>query len=62
MIILGDGPLRIELEALIAELDLTNLVDLPGYVGNPLKYFARADVFVLSSHVEGPAEMYSSKP
>ncbi|WP_133512496.1 glycosyltransferase [Candidatus Thiosymbion oneisti] len=53
LIILGDGPLRIELEALIAELDLTNLVDLPGYVGNPLKYFARADVFVLSSHVEG---------
>lgn len=53
LLILGDGPLRTELETLIAELDLTDLVSLPGYVENPLKYFAQADVFVLSSHVEG---------
>ena len=51
--ILGDGPLRTELEALIVELDLSKVVSLLGYVENPLKYFARADVFVLSSHVEG---------
>ena len=53
LMILGDGPLRAELEALIIELGLEDVVSLLGYVENPLKYFARADVFVLSSHVEG---------
>lgn len=53
LVILGDGPLRPELEALIVELGLTDVVSLQGYVENPLKFFARADVFVLSSHVEG---------
>ena len=53
LMILGDGPLRFELEALIIELGLKEVVRLLGYVENPLKYFARADVFVLSSHVEG---------
>lgn len=53
LMILGDGPLRAELQALINELGLSDVVSLLGYVENPLKYFARADVFVLSSHVEG---------
>lgn len=53
LVILGDGPLRKELETLIVELDLSNVVSLLGYVENPLKYFMRADIFVLSSHVEG---------
>lgn len=53
LIILGDGPLRHELEALIIEQGLQDTVELHGYVANPLKFFARADVFVLSSHVEG---------
>ena len=53
LMILGDGPLRSELEALIIALGLEAVVSLLGYVENPLKYFARADVFVLSSHVEG---------
>jgi glycosyltransferase involved in cell wall biosynthesis len=53
LVILGDGPLRAELEALIKKLDLNDVVKLLGYVDNPLKYFSRADVFVLSSHVEG---------
>ena len=53
LMILGDGPLRTELEELIVELDLSKIVRLLGYVENPLKYFARADVFVLSSYVEG---------
>jgi glycosyltransferase involved in cell wall biosynthesis len=53
LMILGDGPLRSELEALIVELGLTDVVSLQGYVENPLKFFAVADVFVLSSHVEG---------
>lgn len=53
LIILGDGPLRRELEELIHREGLQDAVRLTGYVENPLKYFARADVFVLSSHVEG---------
>jgi glycosyltransferase involved in cell wall biosynthesis len=53
LIILGDGPMRSELQALINKLGLSDVVCLLGYVENPLKYFARADVFVLSSHVEG---------
>jgi glycosyltransferase involved in cell wall biosynthesis len=53
LLILGDGPSRSELEALIVELDLSDQVLLQGFVENPLKYFASADVFVLSSHVEG---------
>ena len=53
LLILGDGPLRTELQNLINDLDLSDVVSLLGYVENPLKYFARADVFVLSSHVEG---------
>jgi glycosyltransferase involved in cell wall biosynthesis len=53
LLILGDGPLRSELEALIGELGLCDTICLPGYVDNPLKYYKLADVFVLSSHVEG---------
>ena len=53
LLLLGDGPLRPELERLIGDLGLTQMVQLLGYVENPLKYFARADVFVLSSLVEG---------
>lgn len=51
--ILGDGPLRAELQMLIEELGLRDVVWLEGYVDNPLRFFSRADVFVLSSHVEG---------
>lgn len=53
LLILGDGPLRSELDALIVELGLSDVVSLLGYVENPLKYFVHADVFVLSSYVEG---------
>lgn len=53
LIILGDGPVRRNLEDLVRGLGLVAVVKLPGYVENPLKYFSRANVFVLSSHVEG---------
>lgn len=53
LLILGDGPLRAELETLISSLGLAGNVQLVGYVANPLKYFSRAKVFVLSSLVEG---------
>ena len=53
LIILGDGPMRAELEAQIKALSLERVVKILGYVENPLKYFRHADIFVLSSHVEG---------
>jgi len=53
LLIFGDGPLRNDLQSLIETHGLGEAVQLVGYVENPLKYFARADVFVLSSHVEG---------
>ena len=53
LLILGDGPLRKPLEDQIARLGLVDRVKLPGFVHNPINYFARADVFALSSHVEG---------
>lgn len=53
LLVLGEGPSRAELEALVAQLDLGARVRLPGRVANPLKYFARAQIFALSSHVEG---------
>ncbi|PFG07921.1 glycosyltransferase [Marinobacter sp. LV10MA510-1] len=53
LILLGDGPQRSELEDLIEELGLQDNVRLEGHVANPLKYFAHADVFVLSSLLEG---------
>lgn len=53
LLILGNGPLRDDLQQRIAAHGLVNAVQLLGYVENPLKYFARAEVFALSSHVEG---------
>ena len=53
LMILGDGPLRSELQERIEFLGLESVIQLLGYVNNPLKYFSRADIFVLSSHVEG---------
>jgi glycosyltransferase involved in cell wall biosynthesis len=53
LLILGEGSERAHLEALVGELALQDRVRLPGRVDNPLRYFARAQVSALSSHVEG---------
>ncbi len=53
LIILGDGPERSRLTALIAELGLNNDVILPGFVQNPYAYMSKASVLVLSSLYEG---------
>jgi glycosyltransferase involved in cell wall biosynthesis len=53
LLILGDGEMRNELQHLVEARGLSGSVQLVGYVENPLKYFVRADVFVLSSRVEG---------
>jgi glycosyltransferase involved in cell wall biosynthesis len=53
LVILGWGPDRPQLEALVKELGLQDDVDLPGYVQNPYAYMARSAAFVLSSAWEG---------
>lgn len=53
LLILGDGSCKAELKELVSELNLKNSIKLTGYVENPLSYFNEADIFVLSSHVEG---------
>lgn len=53
LLILGDGPLRPELQAMIDSRGLGGAIELVGNVDNPLKYYANAAVFALSSRVEG---------
>ena len=53
LLILGEGPDRSSLEALIKELGTEEDVCLPGFVENPYAYMSRASVFVLSSRWEG---------
>ena len=53
LMILGEGPLRDDLETLITELGIADSVSLPGYVENPYPYMANSAVFVLSSAWEG---------
>jgi glycosyltransferase involved in cell wall biosynthesis len=51
--ILGNGPLKAELEAFARELGIADQVALPGFVHNPLPYMRRAAAFVLTSDYEG---------
>jgi glycosyltransferase involved in cell wall biosynthesis len=51
--ILGDGPLRRELQALVLAKGLGAQVTFCGFQRNPYPFFARADAFVLSSRFEG---------
>lgn len=53
LILLGEGELRKELEALTRELGLEEWVDFRGYVKNPYGYMAFSDCVVLSSRYEG---------
>jgi glycosyltransferase involved in cell wall biosynthesis len=53
LVILGEGPLRKELEGLIASLGLVDDIVLPGFQENPYNYVSNSAVFVLSSLFEG---------
>ena len=53
LVILGEGPLRADLEALTRTLGIAADLDMPGVVQNPHTYMARAAVFALSSTWEG---------
>jgi glycosyltransferase involved in cell wall biosynthesis len=53
LIILGEGPDRNVLEALVNGLGLEDDILMPGFVDNPYAFMSRASVFVLSSLWEG---------
>lgn len=53
LIILGDGADRGSLLKLIAELDLSDRVSLPGFVTDVAEQYRQADLFVLTSRYEG---------
>ncbi|MFF2589741.1 CDP-glycerol glycerophosphotransferase family protein [Peribacillus butanolivorans] len=51
--ILGQGPLKEDLQAIIDELDLNHSIHLLGQLENPFSFMEKCDCFVLSSHYEG---------
>lgn len=51
--LVGDGPLRAELQRLAIELGIDSRVDWLGHVANPIPYLKAARVFVLTSRFEG---------
>ena len=51
--ILGEGPLREELERLAEELGVRHRVVFHGYVDDPHAYYPRAGIFALPSRYEG---------
>ena len=51
--ILGEGPIRAELEELRSTLQLTDCVHLPGQVTNIHAHLRQAEIFVMSSRFEG---------
>ena len=53
LLILGEGDERHGLEALVKELGLEHAVELPGFVLDPAPYYARADLYAMSSALEG---------
>lgn len=53
LIIIGDGPLKNDLEQLVKELSLKKRVLLLGQKFNPMPYLKASDCFVLSSNYEG---------
>jgi glycosyltransferase involved in cell wall biosynthesis len=53
LVIAGEGPRRRELEAQVAEADVTDRVRLPGRVRDTELLLADSDLFILSSRFEG---------
>jgi glycosyltransferase involved in cell wall biosynthesis len=53
LIIVGDGPERARLTALVHALDLTSRVAFVGFNANPWAFMTHADAVVVASHAEG---------
>jgi glycosyltransferase involved in cell wall biosynthesis len=55
LVILGEGPLRRELETLAAQLKIRDSVFMPGFVENPFPLMKAATVFAMPSRFESMA-------
>lgn len=53
LVILGEGPARAALETQVRAAGLARRVFLPGAVGNPGEWYARASLYGMTSHFEG---------
>ena len=53
LLILGEGEKRFELESLIEDLDIKNVVDLPGFCDDIPSQLQDATLYILSSNYEG---------
>jgi glycosyltransferase involved in cell wall biosynthesis len=53
LLILGDGPLLVELREYAQKLNIDGDIDWLGFVDNPLPYIKKANVFLISSLYEG---------
>jgi glycosyltransferase involved in cell wall biosynthesis len=53
LVILGDGPLRADVEAAAAAAGVADRLALPGFVAEPRAFYEAADLFVMSSDFEG---------
>lgn len=53
LLIVGDGPSRIELEKKAAELNIAKQIRFVGFKTNVADYLALIDIYLLSSHTEG---------
>ena len=53
LVIIGEGPLRHELEAMAEAASIRDRVHFPGFLNNPFPLMRQADVFVLASRSEG---------
>ena len=53
LILLGEGPQRKQILDLINNLNIEEMVSMPGWVDNPYSFMANADLFVLASSWEG---------
>jgi glycosyltransferase involved in cell wall biosynthesis len=53
LVILGEGPMRDALAGQVSAAGLAGRVFLPGRVGNVGVWYARADLYAMSSHFEG---------
>jgi glycosyltransferase involved in cell wall biosynthesis len=63
VVVVGEGPLRPDLERLAGALGVADRVQFPGFVDNPYSYLRTADVFVLSSQWEGlPTALIEALP
>ena len=53
LVIVGEGPERATLNALVHELGIADRVLMTGFVADPAPYYAHGDIFVLPSRWEG---------